>query len=116
DLWLLTFEADPKQVVISDFETWDYVLKGWYLPDRSAPDGGDAEDDEFSTDLAKAGIDWGYPYPEPFASRIEESWKRVFELSGKTRLQATFWVLDRRQVLAEEPFRGTIQEMCLKCA
>jgi len=124
DLWVMTFETDPRHVVISDFDAWHYVLQGWYLPDRSAPDGGDAEADQFADALNEAGVEWGdHPYPEPFASRIQNSWKRVFDLSGKTRskaaktkLQATFWVLDRRQILFEEPCRGTVHEMQLKCA
>lgn len=118
DLWVLTFEADIDQVVFSDFEDWHCVLNGWYLPDSSVPDEGLKEDEAFCAELEGAGVEWAdRPYPEPFWSRVTESWKRIFNVSrDEEYVQATFWVLKANQVIKEEPCKGTVPEFALKCA
>lgn len=117
-LWVLTFEADTEQVVMSDFGDWHHVLNGWYLADRHTADEGLAEDEAFSKELESAGIEWAdRPYPEPFWQRVTKSWERVFDVrEGEHGVQATFWVLNASQVIAEEPCKGTVPDVTLKCA
>lgn len=118
DLWLLTFEANSDEVVMSDFVDWHNVLNGWYLPNRHVEDGGEAEDEAFCNELETAGIEWAErPYPPEYWDRVTKSWDRVFEVNGSNSgVQATFWVLNASQVIAEVPCRGTVPELTLKCA
>lgn len=112
DLWVITFEADRDQVVLSRFGDWHFVLNGWYLPDQSVLDEGQAEDDAFCKELEDAGVDWGdRPYPEPFWKRVTDSWMRIFDLPTENSgegVQATFWVLNASQIISEEPCIGTV--------
>jgi hypothetical protein len=118
DLWLLTFEADPDQVVMSDFGDWHHVLNGWYLPNRHVADDGLAEDEAFCNELESAGIEWAErPYPQKFWDRVTKSWERIFDVrNGENGVQATFWVLNASQIISEVPCRGTVPELTLKCA
>lgn len=105
DLWLVTFEADPSKVVLSDFGAWHYVLNGWYLPDETSPDQGEAESEAFDQELEAAGINWAdRPYPAPFWDKVQNSWERIFDVEASTgAVQATFWDLKLDQVISEKP-------------
>lgn len=118
DLWVLTFEAEPDQVLLSDFIAWHHVVVGWYLPDLYSADGGEAEVESFSAVLEAAGVDFSdRPYPAPIQERVTESWDRVFDVNHENlTVQATFWALHASQVIKEEPCKGTVPDLALKCA
>lgn len=105
DLWMVGFEIPARDVLLSDFHGWHHCLNGWYLPDLYAPDEGVAEGEAFDADLEAAGVEWlERPYPSPFRERVEESWKRVFDVNGACDdVQATFWRIDLAQVVSETP-------------
>lgn len=95
-------ELPGEHVLLSDYEAWHHVLNGWFLA------ASEAESDAFEADLKAAGICGGWPYREPFHSRVVESWQRIFDLNWsvegwtapieKKSIQATFWRLDASQV------------------
>ncbi|MFE8605254.1 DUF3841 domain-containing protein [Archangium violaceum] len=97
-----------RSVLLSDFQKWHAVLNRTYLADSER----DAR--AFERALRRAGVTDAWPYPEPFASRVIQSWERVFELSDddeawwgparERQLQAVFWELHAAQVRRLTPF------------
>ncbi len=95
---LVTLELPASDVLLSDFQKWHAVLNRSYLPRTMA----DAR--RFENDLARAEIADGWPYPEPFHSRVVASWQRIFELDApasdcwegadEREIQAVFWQLN----------------------
>ena len=106
----LTLDLPEHQVLLSDFEDWHHVLNGWPLS------ASEAESDLFDEDLDAAGVPRGWPYPEPFRSRVIGSWPRIFDIdhtgwdtawhgnSAEQAIQATFWRLTASQVGTTERF------------
>lgn len=91
----IEFEIDAKSVLLSDFDSWHYVLNHWYLP-ASESDG-----DAFELELKQQGLYSLYfkkSLPHNFNQRIEASWDRIFNLTDYST-QATFWKLESDQVL-----------------
>lgn len=104
----IKLEIPQEQVLLSDFDAWHSVLNGWYLSVS------EEDDDAFAEDLKKAGLGWGWPYPEPFYSRVVSSWQRVFDIEAgepewwgalpERSVQATFWEIDLSQVRRADRF------------
>lgn len=106
----LAIEMPAPQILPSDFDDWHAVLNGWHLSQS------EAEADAFEADLAAATVPWGWPYPEPFRSRVVASWNRIFDLDRTSQdplwhgapaqqsIQATFWRLTTTQVRKVERF------------
>ena len=106
----LALDMPDAQVLLSDFDDWHAVLNGWHLSQS------EADADAFDADLAAADVPWGWPYPEPFRSRVIGSWTRVFDLdrsgrdpawhgdSAQQSIQATLWRLAAGQVGRIERF------------
>lgn len=106
----LTLDVPEREVLLSDFDLWHFVLGGSYI----APN--EADDDAFDGELAAAGIPLAGPYPEPFRRRVEQSWQRVFDFDhtgvdpawhGSTDergIQATLWQVWEDQVRKVERF------------
>ncbi len=106
----LTLDVPDADVLLSDFDGWHHVLNGWHLAVS------EAEADAFEGDLAAAGVPPGWPYPEPFRSRMVESWQRIFDIDrtgldpfwhgdpAQQSIQATLWRLAVGQVRSIERF------------
>ena len=86
-----------SHVLLSDFDAWHAVLNRWFLSLS------EAEDEAFEQELAASGTRTTWPYPQPYHTRIVESWDRIFDLTagdadwwgeptGRS-VQATFWKL-----------------------
>jgi len=105
DLWIVAFDARPEDALLSCFESWHYVLNGWYLPDLHAQDEGEAEGEAFDAELEAAGVRWlDRPWPSPFRERAEASWERVFDVrEGTQDVQATLWRIDAARIVSETP-------------
>ncbi len=101
----IEIEVDEKNVLLSDFELWHYVLNYWYLPisERAG--------ESFKTELAKAGLCFHRTTPLPdlnYHKQIEESWSRIFDLDWSAdaissrredkTIQGVFWELNIEQV------------------
>ncbi|MBI4184055.1 MAG: DUF3841 domain-containing protein [Proteobacteria bacterium] len=105
---LLEVELPTDKLLLSDLTLWQCVINGWYLC-RS-----EADDLAFDAALSRAGVSWGWPYPEPFRSHVMRSWERIFDLDRETGwfgaspeqqpLQATFWRLEAGEVRGAQPF------------
>lgn len=102
---LVSLEVPDETVVLSDFNSWHAPLNDWYLADERARDRGMAEDEAFEADLTAAGIRMcDRPYPEPFRSRVRDSWQRIFHVAGSDYIQATAWFFDEKHVVDENWF------------
>jgi hypothetical protein len=98
----IELELDEREVLLSDFDDWHYVLNHWFLSHDKA------ENDQFDREQKKAGYyPWGQ-YPEPLRSKVLASWERIFDFAqpghdwrGRFRtkaIQATFWELRLKDV------------------
>lgn len=98
----IEFEVPDNRVLLSDFDAWHCVLNGSFLSLS------EEEDNAFDEELEKAGVQHGWPYPEPFNSRVISSWQRIFNMEAadpewrgspsERGIQATFWELNLSQV------------------
>jgi len=107
----LEIDIPDEHLLLSDFNAWHFVLNGWYLSDT------EAEDAAFDKELNAAAVSWGWPYPEPFRTKVLTSWLRIFDLDrfadplwrevpARRSVQAAFWRLERAQVRRIEWFGG----------
>ncbi len=104
----IELEIPHEKVLLSDFDAWHSVLNGSYLSIS------EKDEDAFAEDLKKAGPGWGWPYPEPFRSRVVSSWQRIFDMDAgepewwgalsERSVQATFWEIDLSQVRRADRF------------
>jgi len=113
----LTVEVDEKDVLLSDFDLFHYVLNYWYLP-IDEKDG-----DEFEKKYVNLGFTWHdlanfkiqTQSMQAIRSEIEKSWDRIFDLeltddnliygsNNKKSVQATLWELKLEQIIDAEVF------------
>jgi hypothetical protein len=90
-------EIDPKDVVLSDFISWHYVLNYWYLSNS------ETDHNRFEQELHRHNLDYHRtkPLPDPqYHGMIEQSWNKIFDINYVTdtpperkSIQATFWKL-----------------------
>jgi hypothetical protein len=98
----IELHLDDKEVLLSDFGKWHYVLNNWFL----ARDGGG--DEQFDRAKNKVGYKRDGRFPEPLQSKVVASWERIFDLTtlehdwlGRFHarmIQATFWELRFKDV------------------
>jgi len=106
----IEFELPEENVLLSDFNAWHRVLNRSFLPIN------EQEDEAFTRDLEKAGVEWRWPYPAPFHARVVSSWQRIFDLEAgdvewwgplsERTIQATFWELTIPQIRRVDVFRA----------
>lgn len=104
----IEFEIPENRVILSDFDAWHFVLNRWFLCLC------EKEDKDFTEELERAGIPQRWPYPEPFRSRIINSWQCIFDQEAgdpewrgslsRRSIQATFWELKLSQVRHVDTF------------
>ena len=92
----ITFEADPRDFLLSDFDAWHFVLNNNYLADN------------------KADWDAFCAIREPQTDQITASWDKIFDLNRYTpnwdlepefrSVQATLWEIRMSQVIKVEHF------------
>ena len=98
----IELEIPQEHVLLSDFDAWHSVLNRSYLSIS------EEDEDAFAEDLKKAGLGRGWPYPEPFRSRVVSSWQHIFDMDagepewwgallGRS-VQAAFWEINLSQV------------------
>ncbi len=96
-------EIPTSRILLSDFEAWHAVLNDWFLSwNESEDDAFDRGNDQRSEEARHA--------------LIEESWNRIFDLEGgdpfwrgqpkERAIQATFWSLERSDVVDVRLFAG----------
>lgn len=106
----IAFTIPDKQVVLSDFELWHYVLNYWYLPYSQSD-----HDAFYKRHPGISLSSWSKPPPEKHVDEaIHRSWSRVFDLhrcdsyvSGppsQRSIQATLWELELSWVTAADDF------------
>jgi len=113
----LTIEVDDKDVLLSDFDLFHYVLNYWYLPS-------DEQDDIcFEEEYKARGYLWHDLKDSSIQSKemiilrekIVRSWDKIFELNredddwlygsnNKKSIQAAFWQLRLEQVIKAKVF------------
>ncbi len=113
----LTIEVPDKEVMLSDFDLFHYVLNYWYLPID------EQDDNKFEDEYKSLGFTWHDLQDFNIQSqemdflrkKITSSWNRIFELeyeddgwlygkNDKKSIQATFWELQLEQVKKAEIF------------
>lgn len=91
----MEIEIDEAQILLSDFENWNFVLNDWYLAKVS-------NEDDWNRQEA-----WFDQLPAAHQTRVKErSWQRIFDITPAhgdwTRngdcVQGCFWQLNRNQV------------------
>lgn len=115
----LTIDIPDKDVLLSDFDLFHYVLNYWYLPI-------DEQDDiKFEEEYKSLGFIWHDLQDFSIQSqemnclrrKITSSWNRIFELeyeddgwlyrtNNKKSIQAIFWKLQLKQVIKAEIFNA----------
>lgn len=94
---LLELSIDPADVLLSDFGMWHVPLNYWFNAE-------DEVEEAFEKELEAAGLNIyrTKPLPEPYHSRVQQSWLKVFaldEVNGYTHpleekgIQGVFWKL-----------------------
>lgn len=93
----ITFEAEEREFLLSDFDSWHCILNNNYLANS------EAEWDDFYNKI-----------PHPAQREIESSWQRVFDLNRyepdwdcppeRRSVQATLWQIKMEQVKKTEHF------------
>ena len=104
----IELDIPDEQVLLSGFDAWHAALNDWYLSLT------EADDEQFQHELNGACHDARCPYPEPFRSRVTDSWQRMFDLGtgdpdwrgepDERSIQATFWTLRLDDVQAVTHF------------
>ena len=104
----IEFELPEDRVVLSDFEAWHCVLNCCFLSLR------EQEEEIFTKELERTGMQQRWPYPEPVRSQVVSSWQRIFDLEAgdpewwgplsKRSVQATFWELALSQIRRVDTF------------
>ena len=94
---LLELSLDPSEVLLSDFGMWHVPLNYWFNAE-------DEVEEAFEKELEAVGLNIYHtkPLPEPYHSRVQQSWLKVFaldEVNGYTSpfeekgIQGVFWKL-----------------------
>ena len=106
----IEIELDDNLVLLSDFEAWHCVLNRCF---NSLNEG---EFEAFHAEMDAAGVVGPWPYPDPFGSRVESSWQRIFDLEGgdedwcgpasRRCVQATFWELALSRIRRVDSFKA----------
>jgi hypothetical protein len=106
----IEFELPEDSVLLSDFDSWHSVLNRCYLSIN------EQEDESFVHELERAGVEQGWPYPEPFHLRVVSIWQRIFNLEAgdvewwgplsERSIQATFWELTVLQIRRVDIFKA----------
>lgn len=100
--WLVEFEKPDSEVLLSDYELWHSPLSGSFLPDfRASEDEQDAQADAWYDEADRHSG----PIPQHLKDRLEESWRRIFDVDGRLNIQATFWKLNKSEILSERQLR-----------
>jgi len=79
--YILEVEIPDKEVLLSDFDKWHYVLNDIGIPEN--------EDDEESFEY----------YFNLTGNLKEESWKRIFKVEKSRYIQANFWILNKDNII-----------------
>lgn len=99
---LMELEIPEKDLVLSDFDTWHYVLNDWYYIRCQNKEEWDRQDKEFDA----------LP-PQVQRQKKTASWQAVFDTELRDngeydingfQVQATFWELKREYLVAAVPF------------
>jgi hypothetical protein len=106
----IELELPEDTVLLSDFNGWHSVLNRHFLSIS------EQEDDAFGRELERAGVEWRWPYPEPFHDRVVSSWQRIFDVEAgdaewwgapaERTIQATFRELTIPQIRRVHIFRA----------
>ncbi|MBW1296345.1 DUF3841 domain-containing protein [Aquimarina litoralis] len=106
----IELEKEKKDILLSEFELWHYVLNKWYLPI-------DITDYEiFEKKLDKLnGVDFK-SYPDSIKNKIENSWNKIFDMDFESsdisvsfeekKIQATFWELRLTDIKNVDKFKA----------
>lgn len=92
----LELEIPSKRVLLSAYGAWHFVLNRWYLPHAVDEAGYDEEERKWDDAICQAGLKKWDPLPEPWRSRMTESWERIFDvddLRSTNTIQACFETL-----------------------
>lgn len=109
---LIKLDIPEHQLLLSDFQRWHAVLNRHYLPESRR------DEERFERALRHSGVKPKWPYPEPFATEVEQSWERIFDLSmrmyrrnywgprDKVAIQAVFWEIRTENVIEVRRFHA----------
>lgn len=99
---LMELEVPDKELVLSDFDTWHYVLNDWYYFRCRSREEWDRKDKEFDA----------LP-PQVQRQKKTASWQAVFDTELRDngeydingfQVQATFWEIKKEQLIKATPF------------
>lgn len=101
---------NDKEVLLSDFILWHYVLNYWEISDN------EEESNEFDRLLKMENISFTEKekYTPMLKQKVEQSWDKIFDMSysldysaspfDKKSIQATFWTLSIDEVVKVDHF------------
>ncbi len=113
DYVLLGIEVPTERVLLSAYGAWHSVLNGDYLPQAASDADYDQESEVWHEELRRVGLNpyGSRPLPEPWQSRVVESWQRIFDvedLRETNTIQACFERLDLAEVVEVIRFSAAI--------
>jgi hypothetical protein len=101
--YALTLEVEDEQVLLSDEESWHYVLNNWFLSEAK-------NETEYEKDES-----WFNALPTDEQQVIKrKSWEKIFDITPFENdwhrqgcyVQAAFWELRKEQVISARKFIG----------
>jgi hypothetical protein len=103
----LELEIPDDRVLLSAYGAWFWVLNRWYLPYATDEEGYEREREAWDEELTSNGLDPYKQPPEPWRSRMVESWQRIFDvddLRETNTIQACFEQLNLDDVVESKEF------------
>lgn len=100
---LIEFKKPPNQVMLSDFDSWHFVLNNWYIGNAKNIAEYKKEENWFSRQS-----------PSEQNKLKKESWNKIFDITPiETEwerrgdfIQATFWELNSEEVISYRIFKA----------
>lgn len=110
----LGLAVPTERVLFSAYGAWHCVLGRIYLPDGQGEEEWERKTEAWDEELRREGIspDGPEPLPEPWQSRRQESWRRIFaveELRETNTIQGCFERLDLADVVEVTKFSSAIR-------
>ncbi len=115
----LGLAVPTERVLLSAYGLWHSVLGRTYIPDTQGEEEWEWTSEAWDGELRRHGINpfGDEPLPEPWRSRLEESWDHIFaveELRATNTIQACFERLDLADVFEVTKFSPALRAQCFR--
>lgn len=103
DYCLLELNIPEKELLLSDYEAWHFVLNRWYFTFENIKEAKEKELNKNNLSLYQQDL-----LPQEILDLIEKSWDSIFDLSlsakildsdiSKSTIQANFWSIEKKHL------------------